>query len=120
MKRRVAPDSPQSIGFSEPFNEAVPLTVQQDFVTFIVAPNDLTARNVASVSSENSGPEIFEVPCESNAAISILCVYDFDGGAQTSPLSFSVFLIITVTIRLNHLSFLLIETGLQNLALMTL
>ena len=120
MKRRVAPDSPQSIGSFAPFNGDALSIVQQPFVTFTFAPNALTARNVASVSSEARGPEILEVPDESDDAISILCVYDFDGGAQTLPFSSPVFLTVTVTIRLNHPSFLLIETGLQNLTFVTL
>src|SRR3990172_5108886 len=120
MNRRVAPDSPQSIGSFAPFNGDAPSTVQQPFATFTFAPNALTARNVASVSSENRGPEIFEVPSDNEAAINILCVYDLEGGAQTSPFSFSVLLIVTVTNRLNHPGFLLVETGLQNFAIVTL
>jgi hypothetical protein len=98
MKRNVAPDSPQSMGNSVAFNEVAPVTVQQPFVTFTLAHNALTALKVAAVSSEINGPEILEVPCDREAAISILCVYDFEGGAQTSPLSFAVFLIRTSVI----------------------
>jgi hypothetical protein len=72
MKRKVAPDSPQSIGFSAPFNRDAPSTVQQPFATFTLAPNALTARNVAPVSSETKGPEISEVPNESEEAMRIL------------------------------------------------
>jgi hypothetical protein len=98
MKRRVAPDSAQSIGSFAPFNGDAPSTVQQPFLTFTFAPNALIARDVASVSSERSGLEILEVPCDSEAAINILCVYDLDGGAQTSPLSLSVLLTVTSAI----------------------
>src|SRR4030067_1249445 len=102
MKRNVAPDSPQSIGSFAPFSGDTPSTVQQPFATLTFAPNAMTARNVASVSSETSGPEIFEIPSDSEAAINILCVYDFDGGAQASPLSLSVLLTITPAILLAH------------------
>src|SRR3972149_7938827 len=87
INRNVAPDSPQSIGFSEPLNGDAPSTVQQSLDTCTFAPKASTARSVASVSSEVNLPEILEIPAESEAAISILCVYAFEGGAQTSPLS---------------------------------
>jgi len=48
-----------------------------------------------SRQKETKGFDISEVPSESAAAISILCVYALDGDAQTSPLSFSALLIIT-------------------------
>src|SRR3972149_11443963 len=49
MKRRVAPDSPQSIGSFAPFTGDAPSTVQQPFLTLTFAPTALTTRNVASV-----------------------------------------------------------------------
>src|SRR3989304_3480616 len=121
MKRSVAPDSPQSIRSFAPFSCVAPSTVQHSLATSTFAPNALTARSVASVSSENKGPDILEVPSESAAAMSILCVYALDGGAQTSPLSFSVLRIMTSTIWLSHdLCLFMIQTCLQNLALVAL
>jgi hypothetical protein len=73
MKRNVAPDSPQSIGSLAPFGD-LPFTIQHPFSTSTLAPIALTARIVASVSSEIKGPEILDMPEESDEAMSILCV----------------------------------------------
>src|SRR3989304_10269151 len=74
IKRSVAPDSPQSIGFSGVLGDIAPSIAQQFSCIFTFAPNALTACKVASVSFEIKGSEIFVTPSESNAAISILCV----------------------------------------------
>jgi hypothetical protein len=71
MKRKVAPDSPQSMGFFAPLSGDAPSMVQQFSVAWTFAPKALTARNVASVSSEIRGFESLETPFESAAAISI-------------------------------------------------
>ena len=74
IKRRVTPDSPQSTGLFGVLSGSTPLIVQHFFCSFASAPKAFTARRVALVSSETRGFDIFEVPFESNAAISILCV----------------------------------------------
>jgi hypothetical protein len=74
MKRKVAPDSPQSIGSFAPISEAVPSMVQQPSAVFTLMPKALTARKVASVSSDKRGFEILEEPLERAAAKTILWV----------------------------------------------
>src|SRR3990170_3073733 len=120
MKRSVAPDSLQSMGSSAPLSDVAPSTVQQSLIAFTFAPKALTARNVASVSSETNGPDILEVPSESAAAISILCAYALDGGAQTVPLNFSVLLITTSVIWLKHLGFFMVKASLNHFAFVAL
>ena len=74
MKRNVAPDSPQSIGSFEPLSVLAPSMIQQPSVTVTFAPKAVTARSVASVSSDKRGFETLDVPLDRAAAITILCV----------------------------------------------
>ncbi len=74
IKRKVAPDSPQSIGLFGALSDSTPLTLQQFSRRSISAPKASTARKVDLVSSETRGLDIFEVPFDNNAAINILCV----------------------------------------------
>ena len=101
MKRNVAPDSPQSIGSLADLIGLAPSTDQQSSLARIIAPKAITARTVASVSSETSGFAILEVPLDSAPAMSIRCVNAFDGGAQTSPL-ISAAVRITTLVNLSH------------------
>jgi len=95
MERKVAPESPTSIGAVAPVIDCEPVTAQHPLVTSNFVPKASIARTVASVSAEYKGPEILDSPGDSEAAMSILWVYDFEGGAHTSPFSCSVFPIIT-------------------------
>ncbi len=55
MKRKVAPDSPQSMGVGAPRKVLVPQIVQQAGAILILAPREVTARIVASVSCDRRG-----------------------------------------------------------------
>jgi hypothetical protein len=87
IKRSVAPDSPQSMGFLGVLGSMAPSIAQQFSCSFIFAPNASIACKVASVSFETKGLKIFVTPSDSNAAINIRCVYALEAGAHTSPLS---------------------------------
>ena len=73
IKRRVAPDSPQSIGLDLPISGNDPSTIQELSLIVTLAPKLFTALIVASVSSENNGFEIIDLPFESEEEINILC-----------------------------------------------
>jgi hypothetical protein len=98
MKRNVAPDSPQSMGCLAFVRGLAPVIVQQFSAVATVAPKAVMARRVAWVSSDRRGLDILEIPSHRAAAMSILCVKDFDGGAQTSPFNRLLFLMITSAI----------------------
>jgi hypothetical protein len=72
MKRNVAPDSPQSIGSSEPLSILAPSIIQQPSATIAFAPKAVTARKVASVSSDKRGLDILDMPLDNADAMTIL------------------------------------------------
>jgi hypothetical protein len=74
MKRNVAPDSPQSIGSLAFVSGFAPVMVQQPSAVATFAPKAVIARRVAWVSSDKSGFDTLEIPSDSAAAMTILCV----------------------------------------------
>ncbi len=109
MKRRVAPDSPQSTGSLALESLLTPLTLQMSAEVLTFAPNALVARRVAFVSSDSNGFETLDMPFDKAAAMSIRWVYAFDGGEQILPPNRLVGWTVTSVNLCYHRSFLLVQ-----------